>query len=165
MYACLENKLSSTGGFISDLRHITQSNRVSVGLDGKLYFSHVTQADSLTNYSCLAAFSRIRHMSQRTPISLKILNSKNNFLNFQSKVWCIIQLKIKDHSTLSFLIFMYNQHAHGVTLILFLFFGYFHWYLTCPHILSTPHHTWNSSWFAGFQGQSCYVVSNILSKP
>ncbi|XP_077308363.1 neural cell adhesion molecule L1-like protein isoform X3 [Lithobates pipiens] len=58
-----------------DLRHITQSNRVSVGLDGKLYFSHVTQADSLTNYSCLAAFSRIRHMAQRTPISLKIFNN------------------------------------------------------------------------------------------
>ncbi|XP_072277156.1 neural cell adhesion molecule L1-like protein isoform X2 [Pyxicephalus adspersus] len=58
-----------------DLRHITQSKRVSVGLDGMLYFSHVTRTDSSTNYSCLAAFSRIRHMAQKTPISLKIHNS------------------------------------------------------------------------------------------
>ncbi|KAM5148419.1 neural cell adhesion molecule L1-like protein isoform 2-T2 [Mantella aurantiaca] len=58
-----------------DLRHITQSKRVSVGLDGKLYFAHVTQTDSSTNYSCLAAFSRIRHMAQKTPINLKVLTN------------------------------------------------------------------------------------------
>ncbi|XP_075039177.1 neural cell adhesion molecule L1-like protein isoform X2 [Mixophyes fleayi] len=55
-----------------DLHHIPQSKRVSVGLDGRLYFSHVTYMDSKTEYTCVAVYSRIRRMAQKTPITLNI---------------------------------------------------------------------------------------------
>ncbi|XP_063796713.1 neural cell adhesion molecule L1-like protein isoform X2 [Pseudophryne corroboree] len=55
-----------------DLHQIAQSKRVSVGLDGKLYFSHVTYTDSKIEYCCVAVYSKIRHMAQRTPVTLNI---------------------------------------------------------------------------------------------
>ncbi|KAM9324473.1 neural cell adhesion molecule L1-like protein [Gastrophryne carolinensis] len=53
-----------------DLLLIPQSQRVSTGLNGKLYFSHLIRMDGMKNYSCVARYSR--HMTQKTPISLKI---------------------------------------------------------------------------------------------
>ncbi|XP_040262582.1 neural cell adhesion molecule L1-like protein [Bufo bufo] len=58
-----------------DLRQIPLSKRVSVGLDGKLYFAHVVHTDSTFDYFCVAVYSRIRHMSQRTPVKLSIQHS------------------------------------------------------------------------------------------
>ncbi|XP_077134184.1 neural cell adhesion molecule L1-like protein isoform X1 [Ranitomeya variabilis] len=75
-----------------DLRQIPLSKRVSVGLDGKLYFSHVVQTDSKIDYFCVAVYSRIRHMSQRIPVKLSvnqsniIKNRKPNILTIQGGV-------------------------------------------------------------------------------
>ncbi|CAJ0931519.1 unnamed protein product [Ranitomeya imitator] len=75
-----------------DLRQIPLSKRVSVGLDGKLYFSHVVQTDSKIDYFCVAVYSRIRHMSQRIPVKLSInqsniiKNRKPNILTTQGGV-------------------------------------------------------------------------------
>ncbi|KAM4022402.1 neural cell adhesion molecule L1-like protein isoform 1-T4 [Anomaloglossus baeobatrachus] len=72
-----------------DLRQIPLSKRVSVGLDGKLYFSHVVQMDSKIDYFCVAVYTRIRHMSQRIPVKLSIhqsnviKNRKPNILTTQ----------------------------------------------------------------------------------
>ncbi|XP_066452410.1 neural cell adhesion molecule L1-like protein isoform X2 [Eleutherodactylus coqui] len=58
-----------------DLRQIPLSKRVSVGLDGKLYFAHVIHMDSKMDYFCVAVYSKIRHMSQRMPMKLSIHQS------------------------------------------------------------------------------------------
>ncbi|KAM3915225.1 neural cell adhesion molecule L1-like protein isoform 1-T2 [Leptodactylus fuscus] len=58
-----------------DLRQIPLTKRVSVGLDGKLYFAHVVHMDSKIDYFCVAVYSRIRHMSQRMPVKLSIHHS------------------------------------------------------------------------------------------
>ncbi|XP_075689887.1 neural cell adhesion molecule L1-like protein [Rhinoderma darwinii] len=58
-----------------DLRQIPLSKRVSVGLDGKLYFSHVVHMDSMIDYFCVAVYSRIRHMAQKIPVKLSIHHS------------------------------------------------------------------------------------------
>lgn len=60
---------------MQDLRQIPLSKRVSIGLDGKLYFSHVIPMDSKIDYFCVAVYSSIRHMSQRIPVKLSIQHS------------------------------------------------------------------------------------------
>ncbi|XP_056380110.1 neural cell adhesion molecule L1-like protein [Hyla sarda] len=57
------------------LRQIPLSMRVSVGLDGRLYFAHVVPMDSSIDYFCVAVYSRIRYMTQRTPVRLSIHHS------------------------------------------------------------------------------------------
>ncbi|KAG2462715.1 neural cell adhesion molecule L1-like protein [Polypterus senegalus] len=52
------------------LQHIEQSSRVSVGLNGDLYFSNVVGQDSRRDYCCYAAFPRIRTIVQKTPMTL-----------------------------------------------------------------------------------------------
>uniref|UniRef100_A0A4W4EN23 Neural cell adhesion molecule L1-like protein n=1 Tax=Electrophorus electricus TaxID=8005 RepID=A0A4W4EN23_ELEEL len=51
------------------LRHIEQDERVSVGLNGNLYFSNAVRADSRHDYCCFAAFPRIRTIVQKTAMS------------------------------------------------------------------------------------------------
>uniref|UniRef100_A0A8B9HL93 Cell adhesion molecule L1-like b n=1 Tax=Astyanax mexicanus TaxID=7994 RepID=A0A8B9HL93_ASTMX len=48
------------------LQHIEQDERVSVGLNGNLYFSNAVQTDSRRDYCCFAAFPRIRTIVQKT---------------------------------------------------------------------------------------------------
>uniref|UniRef100_A0A3Q2YCU6 Neural cell adhesion molecule L1 n=1 Tax=Hippocampus comes TaxID=109280 RepID=A0A3Q2YCU6_HIPCM len=47
------------------LQHIEQDERVSVGTDGSLYFSHALQKDSRQDYCCFADFLRIRTIVQK----------------------------------------------------------------------------------------------------
>ncbi|XP_069823244.1 neural cell adhesion molecule L1-like protein isoform X2 [Dendropsophus ebraccatus] len=68
-----------------DLRQIPLSKRVSVGLDGKLYFAHVVPMDSSIDYFCVAVYSKIRHMSQKTPVKLRIQHS-DDIKNRQPKI-------------------------------------------------------------------------------
>uniref|UniRef100_A0A4W4EMC2 Neural cell adhesion molecule L1-like protein n=1 Tax=Electrophorus electricus TaxID=8005 RepID=A0A4W4EMC2_ELEEL len=57
------------------LRHIEQDERVSVGLNGNLYFSNAVRADSRHDYCCFAAFPRIRTIVQKTAMSVIVTNS------------------------------------------------------------------------------------------
>uniref|UniRef100_A0A671LML2 Neural cell adhesion molecule L1-like protein n=1 Tax=Sinocyclocheilus anshuiensis TaxID=1608454 RepID=A0A671LML2_9TELE len=49
----------------NDLRHIEQNERVSMGLNGNLYFSNTLVSDSRDDYCCFASFSRIRTIVQK----------------------------------------------------------------------------------------------------
>nr|XP_033782422.1 neural cell adhesion molecule L1-like protein [Geotrypetes seraphini]XP_033782423.1 neural cell adhesion molecule L1-like protein [Geotrypetes seraphini] len=55
-----------------DVVHIPQSERVSVGLDGNLYFANVEETDSRSDYCCFAAFTRIRTIVQQMPVNLTV---------------------------------------------------------------------------------------------
>uniref|UniRef100_A0A8C6UB71 Neural cell adhesion molecule L1 n=1 Tax=Neogobius melanostomus TaxID=47308 RepID=A0A8C6UB71_9GOBI len=53
-----------------NLQHIEQDERVSMGLNGDLYFAHAEEKDSRRDYCCFAAFPRIRTIVQKTAMSL-----------------------------------------------------------------------------------------------
>uniref|UniRef100_A0A8C2FSL8 Neural cell adhesion molecule L1-like protein n=1 Tax=Cyprinus carpio TaxID=7962 RepID=A0A8C2FSL8_CYPCA len=54
----------------NDLQHIEQNERVSMGLNGNLYFSNTLLSDSHDDYCCFASFSRIRTIVQKPPMNL-----------------------------------------------------------------------------------------------
>ncbi|XP_053172851.1 neural cell adhesion molecule L1-like protein [Scomber japonicus] len=58
------------------LQHIDQDERVSMGIDGNLYFSHALQKDSRSDYYCNAAFPTIRTIVQKTPMSVFVKSSE-----------------------------------------------------------------------------------------
>ncbi|XP_056112188.1 neural cell adhesion molecule L1-like protein isoform X8 [Rhinichthys klamathensis goyatoka] len=58
------------------LQHIEQDERVSVGLNGNLYFSNAIETDSRRDYCCFAAFPRIRTIVQKTAMSVVVKNNK-----------------------------------------------------------------------------------------
>uniref|UniRef100_A0A8C6WTS2 Cell adhesion molecule L1-like b n=1 Tax=Neogobius melanostomus TaxID=47308 RepID=A0A8C6WTS2_9GOBI len=55
-----------------NLQHIEQDERVSMGLNGDLYFAHAEEKDSRRDYCCFAAFPRIRTIVQKTAMSVII---------------------------------------------------------------------------------------------
>ncbi|XP_073810580.1 neural cell adhesion molecule L1-like protein isoform X22 [Danio rerio] len=61
------------------LQHIEQDERVSVGLNGNLYFSNTVETDSRRDYCCFAAFPRIRTIVQKTAMSM-VVKSTNSLL-------------------------------------------------------------------------------------
>ncbi|XP_071331982.1 cell adhesion molecule L1-like a isoform X4 [Trachinotus anak] len=58
------------------LQHIEQDERVSMGIDGNLYFSNALQNDSRQDYCCFAAFSRIRTIVQKTAMAVVVKSLK-----------------------------------------------------------------------------------------
>ncbi|TRY69801.1 hypothetical protein DNTS_000588, partial [Danionella cerebrum] len=58
------------------LQHIEQDERVSVGLNGNLYFSNAIETDSRRDYCCFAAFPRIRTIVQKTAMSVVVKSNK-----------------------------------------------------------------------------------------
>ncbi|XP_066526588.1 neural cell adhesion molecule L1.2 [Hoplias malabaricus] len=54
------------------LRHIQQSERVTQGRDGNLYFSHVTTEDSRSDYTCNIQFLGARIIVAKEPITLNV---------------------------------------------------------------------------------------------
>ncbi|XP_051986230.1 neural cell adhesion molecule L1-like protein isoform X2 [Xyrauchen texanus] len=58
------------------LQHIEQDERVSVGLNGNLYFSNAIETDSRRDYCCFAAFPRIRTIVQKTAMSVIVKSNK-----------------------------------------------------------------------------------------
>uniref|UniRef100_A0A8D0D483 Neural cell adhesion molecule L1-like protein n=1 Tax=Sander lucioperca TaxID=283035 RepID=A0A8D0D483_SANLU len=62
-----------------NLQHIEQDERVSMGLNGDLYFSHAVEKDSRRDYCCFAAFPRIRTIVQKTAMSV-IVQTTNAIL-------------------------------------------------------------------------------------
>ncbi|KAK1801650.1 hypothetical protein P4O66_022294, partial [Electrophorus voltai] len=69
------------------LQHIEQNERVSMGLNGNLYFSNTVQKDSRRDYCCFASFPRIRTIVQKNAVPVVVipcmcscLGRKPNFL-------------------------------------------------------------------------------------
>uniref|UniRef100_A0A8C8DY87 Cell adhesion molecule L1-like b n=1 Tax=Oryzias sinensis TaxID=183150 RepID=A0A8C8DY87_9TELE len=61
------------------LQHIEQDDRVSMGLNGDLYFSHVEEKDSRRDYCCFAAFPKIRTIVQKSAMSV-VVTTTNSIL-------------------------------------------------------------------------------------
>lgn len=61
-----------------DLRHIEQDERVSMGIDGNLYFSNALQNDSRQDYCCFASFPRIRTIVQKTAMAVVVKSLKTD---------------------------------------------------------------------------------------
>ncbi len=60
---------------ITGLQHIELDERVSVGLNGNLYFSNAIETDSRRDYCCFAAFPRIRTIVQKSAMSVVVKSS------------------------------------------------------------------------------------------
>ncbi|ROL40963.1 Neural cell adhesion molecule L1-like protein [Anabarilius grahami] len=56
----------------NDLRHIEQNERVSMGLNGNLYFSNTLVSDSHDDYCCFASFFKIRTIVQKPRMVLRV---------------------------------------------------------------------------------------------
>lgn len=61
-----------------DLQHIEQDERVSMGIDGNLYFSNALQNDSREDYCCYASFPKIRTIVQKTPMAVMVKSWKDD---------------------------------------------------------------------------------------
>uniref|UniRef100_A0A3P8U4B4 Neural cell adhesion molecule L1-like protein n=1 Tax=Amphiprion percula TaxID=161767 RepID=A0A3P8U4B4_AMPPE len=59
-----------------NLQHIEQDERVSMGLNGDLYFSHAVEKDSRRDYCCFAHFPRIRTIVQKNAMSVIVKTSR-----------------------------------------------------------------------------------------
>lgn len=58
------------------LQHIEQDERVSMGLNGNLYFAYALQKDSRQDYCCFAAFYKIRTIVQKTAMAVVVQSLK-----------------------------------------------------------------------------------------
>lgn len=58
----------------SELLHIRQSERVTLGLDGNLYFANVLETDTRDDYTCNAQYVAARTIVPKEPISLSVLS-------------------------------------------------------------------------------------------
>ncbi|XP_053541750.1 neuronal cell adhesion molecule a isoform X11 [Ictalurus punctatus] len=58
----------------NNFQRLPQSNRVSQGLNGDLYFSNVILEDSRSDYICYARFPHTQTIQQKQPISVRVLN-------------------------------------------------------------------------------------------
>ncbi|XP_029472623.1 neuronal cell adhesion molecule isoform X1 [Rhinatrema bivittatum] len=57
----------------NSFQRLPQSERVSQGLNGDLYFSNVQQEDTRDDYICYARFNHTQTIQQKQPISVKVL--------------------------------------------------------------------------------------------
>ncbi|KAL1249724.1 hypothetical protein QQF64_020729 [Cirrhinus molitorella] len=62
----------------NDLRHIEQNERVSMGLNGNLYFSNTVGSDSHNDYCCFASFVKIRTIVQKPSMALRVKPSQGD---------------------------------------------------------------------------------------
>ncbi|TSK13410.1 Neuronal cell adhesion molecule [Bagarius yarrelli] len=58
----------------NNFQRLPQSNRVSQGLNGDLYFSNVIMDDTRNDYICYARFPHTQTIQQKQPISVRVLN-------------------------------------------------------------------------------------------
>ncbi|XP_051531863.1 neurofascin-like isoform X5 [Myxocyprinus asiaticus] len=61
----------------SSIMPIAQDKRVSMGLNGDLFFSNVLAKDASTDYSCNARFEFTHTIQQKNPFTLKVLTTRN----------------------------------------------------------------------------------------
>uniref|UniRef100_H3DCJ6 Cell adhesion molecule L1-like b n=1 Tax=Tetraodon nigroviridis TaxID=99883 RepID=H3DCJ6_TETNG len=69
-----------------DLQLIQQDERVSMGTDGNLYFSHALQNDSRLDYYCNAAFPKLRTIVQKMPMAVTVRSCR--FTKHQCPACC-----------------------------------------------------------------------------
>ncbi|XP_070280805.1 neuronal cell adhesion molecule isoform X27 [Myotis yumanensis] len=62
----------------NSFQRLPQSERVSQGLNGDLYFSNVLPEDSREDYICYARFNHTQTIQQKQPISLKVVLAKSS---------------------------------------------------------------------------------------
>ncbi|XP_054990879.1 neural cell adhesion molecule L1-like protein isoform X1 [Sorex araneus] len=60
-----------------ELEHIHQDERVYMSQEGDLYFAHVEDQDSRSDYCCFAAFPRLRTIVQKMPMKLTVNSLKH----------------------------------------------------------------------------------------
>lgn len=58
-------------------QRLPQSERVSQGLNGDLYFSNVLPEDTREDYICYARFNHTQTIQQKQPISVKVISGKS----------------------------------------------------------------------------------------
>ncbi len=66
--------------FFTAIMPIIQDKRVSMGLNGDLFFSNVLAKDANTDYSCNARFEFTHTIQQKNPFTLKVQTSEWWFL-------------------------------------------------------------------------------------
>ncbi|XP_040858173.1 neuronal cell adhesion molecule isoform X26 [Ochotona curzoniae] len=62
----------------NSFQRLPQSERVSQGLNGDLYFSNVLPEDTREDYICYARFNHTQTIQQKQPISVKVLSAKSS---------------------------------------------------------------------------------------
>ncbi|XP_004839695.1 neuronal cell adhesion molecule isoform X11 [Heterocephalus glaber] len=62
----------------NSFQRLPQSERVSQGLNGDLYFSNVLPEDTREDYICYARFNHTQTIQQKQPISLKVISAKSS---------------------------------------------------------------------------------------
>nr|KAF6470013.1 neuronal cell adhesion molecule [Molossus molossus] len=62
----------------NSFQRLPQSERVSQGLNGDLYFSNVLPEDTRDDYICYARFNHTQTIQQKQPISLKVILAKSS---------------------------------------------------------------------------------------
>ncbi|XP_028814994.1 neuronal cell adhesion molecule isoform X4 [Denticeps clupeoides] len=58
----------------NNFQKLSQSPRVSQGLNGDLYFSNVVPSDSRSDYICYARFPHTQTIQQKQPITVRVMN-------------------------------------------------------------------------------------------
>uniref|UniRef100_A0A7M4ES80 Neuronal cell adhesion molecule n=1 Tax=Crocodylus porosus TaxID=8502 RepID=A0A7M4ES80_CROPO len=61
----------------NSFQRLPQSERVSQGLNGDLYFSNVRPEDTREDYICYARFNHTQTIQQKQPISVKVFSTKS----------------------------------------------------------------------------------------
>lgn len=59
------------------MQAVRQDRRVSMGVNGDLYFSNVLVNDSTTDYCCSARFPYKNMIQQKMPVVVKVLTSES----------------------------------------------------------------------------------------
>nr|XP_023494689.1 neuronal cell adhesion molecule isoform X12 [Equus caballus] len=62
----------------NSFQRLPQSERVSQGLNGDLYFSNVLPEDTREDYICYARFNHTQTIQQKQPISVKVISVKSS---------------------------------------------------------------------------------------
>ncbi|XP_073095160.1 neuronal cell adhesion molecule isoform X14 [Manis javanica] len=62
----------------NSFQRLPQSERVSQGLNGDLYFSNVLPEDTREDYICYARFNHTQTIQQKQPISVRVISAKSN---------------------------------------------------------------------------------------
>uniref|UniRef100_A0A7N9AZB9 Neural cell adhesion molecule L1-like protein n=1 Tax=Mastacembelus armatus TaxID=205130 RepID=A0A7N9AZB9_9TELE len=93
------------------LQHIEQNERVTMGIDGNLYFSNALQKDSRQDYCCYAAFSKIRTIVQKTAMAVVVNSCKFAKYSAQER---ICSLSVYQRDCMYILPFLLQEHCHCV---------------------------------------------------
>lgn len=78
------------------MKQIEQDERVTIGMNGNLYFSNAIQTDSRRDYCCYASFPRIRTIVQKTAMSVIVSNCMYNPQTICSLMYSTLLIKTQE---------------------------------------------------------------------